>query len=170
MTAALVCRLVSVSAFSFQLGDSCAKPRRRNSCLLCANRIVCTNNLRAGWPTAALHSINPRLLLLHRSAFFFNTARFHCRHILPFPIPPIILALGRRGCVREASAPKCTPHRSSPQSQDILFRQIAAFFKIYLFHKTSCSDISLFTYEGDASISASRVRRNIHTCDLGSWL
>ena len=48
----------------------------------------------AGWPTAALHSINPRLLLLHRSAFFFNTARFHCRHILPFPIPP---SLGRAG-------------------------------------------------------------------------
>ncbi len=48
-----------------------------------------TSNLRACWPTAALHSINPRLLLLHRSAFFSHTVRFASAGTFsPFPIPP----------------------------------------------------------------------------------
>ena len=46
---------------------------------------VLANNLRAGWPTAALHSIsiNPRLPLTSSLSFFSHTARFHCRHNVP---------------------------------------------------------------------------------------
>ncbi len=50
-------------------------------------RIVCTSNLRAGWPTAALHSINPHLPLTS-SLSFSHTARLHCRHIFPFSLSP----------------------------------------------------------------------------------